>query len=67
LAAVHTHINNKHSETPEEKKLFKSKILNPKKNGQPQTNSIRMKDINFNDTEAELMCLADITLKNIYD
>jgi len=67
LAAVHTHINNKHSETPEEKKFFKSKILNPKKNGQPQTNSIRMKDINFNDTEAELMCLADICLKNIYD
>jgi hypothetical protein len=26
-----------------------------------------MKDINFDDKEAELMCLADITLKNIYD
>jgi hypothetical protein len=64
LAAVHTHINNKH---PEEKKKYKALIVNPKKNGQPASTSIRMKDINYPEMEAELMCLADINLKNIYE
>jgi hypothetical protein len=56
LAAVHTHINNKH---PDDKKNFKSGIVNPKKTGQPVVASIRMKDINYNEIEAELMCQAD--------
>jgi len=56
LAAVHTHINNKHAN---DKKKFKSKIVNPKKTGQPAVLSIRMKDINYNEIEAELMCQAD--------
>ncbi len=45
LAAVHTHINNKHNDNEEMKKSFKRKINNPKKTGQPSNNSIRMKDI----------------------
>jgi hypothetical protein len=45
LAAVHTHINNKHNDNEEMKKAFKRKIINPKKTGQPSNNSIRMKDI----------------------
>lgn len=64
LAAVHTHINNKHSE---EKKKFKQGIKNPKKNGQGPSTSIRMKDINYNEQEADLMCVADSTVKNIFD
>ena len=49
LAAVHTHINNKHTE---EKKKYKAQIINPKKNGQPVSTSIRMKDISYNEVEA---------------
>ena len=49
------------------KKEYKRKIVNPKKVGQPSTSSIRMKDILYPQDEAELMCLADITLKKIYD
>jgi hypothetical protein len=64
LAAVHTHIKNKH---PEEKKKYRALIINLKKNGQPASTSIRMKDINYSKMEAELMCLADINLKNIYE
>ena len=64
LAAVHTHINNKH---PEEKKKYKSKIVNPNKSGQQAVTSIRMKDIAYPEIEAELMCLADINLKKIFD
>lgn len=64
LAAVHTHINNKH---PEEKKQYKQNIKNPKKNGQGPSTSIRMKDINYHEQEADLMCLADTTVKNIFD
>lgn len=49
------------------KKEYKRKIENPKKVGQPATTSIRMKDILYKEDEAELMCLADKTLKKIYD
>jgi hypothetical protein len=64
LAAVHTHINNKHTD---QKKIFKQAIKNPKKNGQGPSTSIRMKDINYNEQEADLMCLSDTTVKVIYD
>lgn len=64
LAAVHTHINNKHAD---EKKIFKQAIKNPRKNGQGPSTSIRMKDINYNEQEADLMCLSDTTVKVIYD
>ncbi len=64
LAAVHTHINNKHSD---DKKKFKQGIINPKKNGQGPSTSIRMKDICFNEQEADLMCMADTTVKSIFD
>lgn len=61
---MHTHINNKH---PDEKKKYKASIVNPKKTGQPAVVSIRMKDISYNEIEAELMCQADESLKIIYD
>jgi hypothetical protein len=64
LAAVHTHINNKHAD---DKKKFKQGIKNPKKNGQGPSTSIRMKDINYHEQEADLMCIADTTVKNIFD
>jgi hypothetical protein len=64
LAAVHTHINNKHQD---EKKKYKNLIYNPKKTGKGSSTSIRMKDIQFPPKEADLMCLADNTLKTIFD
>lgn len=42
-------------------------IKNPKKTGQGPSTSIRMKDIAFNEQEADLMCSSDTALKNIYD
>lgn len=42
-------------------------IKNPKKTGQGPSTSIRMKDIAYNEQEADLMCCSDSTLKLLYD